>query len=115
MYNAVLLLVSDNNGSLSSLDLITMHNTKTSRQAIRVNEAGDLTEVRTLIDKFNDKVIDVIPLWEPAYHDRVGRETPDGQVQHLTRYSHACDRLTAYEVTLGRQRELDFYTAHQPQ
>jgi len=50
--NAVLLLVSDSNGSLSALDLIAMHNTKTSRQAIRVNEAGELnTEVRILIDK----------------------------------------------------------------
>ena len=54
--NAVLLLELDSNGSLSALDLITMHNTKTSRQAIRVNEAGELTEVRTLIDKFNDNL-----------------------------------------------------------
>ena len=36
-------------------------------------------------------------------------------MQHLARCNHACDRLAAYEVTLGRQRELDFYTAHRPQ
>ena len=112
---AVLLLVSDSNGSLAALDLIAMHNTKTSRQAIRVNEAGELAEVRALIDKFNANDIDVIPLWEPAYHNRASRDTTDGQVQHLARCNHACDRLAAYEVTTGRQKELDFYTAHQPQ
>ena len=91
-----------------------MQNTKTSRQEIRVNEAGELNEVRTLINKFNANDIDVVPVWEPAYHDRVRRDTTDGQVQHLARGNHACDRLASYEVTLGRQRELDFYTAHQP-
>jgi len=83
---AVLLLVSDSNGSLSAPDLIA-----------------------------NDNEVDVIPLWEPAYHNRVRRDTNDGQLQHLARCNHACDRLAAYEVILGRQRELDFYTAHQSQ
>ena len=66
-------------------------------------------------NKFNAKDIDVIPLWEPAYHNRVLRGTTDGQVQHLARCNHACDRLAAYEVTRGRQHELDYYTAHRQQ
>ena len=113
--DAVLILVLDSNGSLSSFDLIAMHNTKTSRQAIRVNEAGELTEVRTLIDHFNAKAIDAITLREEAYHNRTRRNTTDGQAQHLARCNHACDRLASYMVTLGRQRELDFYTAHRLQ
>ena len=82
--NAVLILVSDSNGSLSALDLIAMHNTKTSRQAIRVNEAGELTEVRTRIDKFNAKAIDVITLWEQAYHNRARKNTTDGKADATT-------------------------------
>ena len=42
-------------------------------------------------------------------------DTTDGQVQHLARCNHAYDRLASYEVTLVRQRELVFYTAHQHQ
>ena len=108
------LLSSDSNGMRRAM-ASTFDKSASTRREVRTTEVGELRGGAQVVDRLNERRVDLVMAWEQAYHNRVRRGTADARANILARLNHACDRLAGHAVNLGRRHELDYYGGMKPQ
>eukprot|EP00966_Prymnesium_polylepis_P001214 27568-Prymnesium_polylepis.1 len=76
---------------------------------------GELRGATAVVDRLATRGVDIVNVWEQAYHNRIRRGTADGRHTVEAHLNHVCDRLAGHAVLGGRDRELNFYGGRRPQ
>jgi hypothetical protein len=105
---------SDSDGMRQAFNLVS-NVIQSPRKEVKRREMGELRGATAVVDRLATRGVDVVNVWEQAYHNRIRRGTADGRHTVEARLNHVCDRLAGHAVLGGRDRELDFYGGMRPQ